>query len=325
MNDATTDSGLYLNAFADTADPMDMTQTNEFASLLASAGDLSIPHAPDIAYRSCNVVVRRQRFHFLEWGAPEAPPILLLHGGHQSAHSWDLVSLHLAQKYRIIALDQRGHGDSEWARNGDYSNHTMALDAQAFTQAIGLENPIIMGHSMGGRNTLMLTRLNPSYPRALVIVDVGPETMEAGRKTISNFVKKNEIFDDLEHFVRNVREYDPYRSREHIERTVKYNMLQRPDGKFISKCDYRRWRGEIQVPEGDRDKISLDDVSKFELPALVVRGENSNILAPEAAELFREALPQGQLVTVPKCGHNVHSQNTLGFIDAVGEFLASLE
>ena len=55
MNDATTDSGLYLNAFADTADPMDMTQTNEFASLLASAGDLSIPHAPDIAYRSCNV------------------------------------------------------------------------------------------------------------------------------------------------------------------------------------------------------------------------------------------------------------------------------
>ena len=287
MNDATTDSGLYLNAFADTADPMDMTQTDEFASLLASAGDLSIPHAPDIAYRSCNVVVRRQRFHFLEWGAHEAPPILLLHGGHQSAHSWDLVSLHLAQKYRIIALDQRGHGDSEWARNGDYSNHTMALDAQAFTQAIGLENPIIMGHSMGGRNTLMLTRLDPSYPRALVIVDVGPETMEAGRKTISNFVKKNEIFDDLEHFVRNVREYDPYRSREHIERTVKYNMLQRPDGKFISKCDYRRWRGEIQVPEGDRDKISLDDVSKFELPALVVRGENSNILAPEAAELFR--------------------------------------
>ena len=94
---------------------------------------------------------------------------------------------------------------------------------------------------------------------------------------------------------------------------------------FLKNRLRRRWRGEIQVPEDDRDKISLDDVSKFELPALVVRGENSNILAPEAAELFREALPQGQLVTVPKCGHNVHSQNTLGFIDAVGEFLASLE
>lgn len=325
MTNATTERGLYLNAFAAGTEPIDMTKTDEFASLLSSATDLSIPHAPDIAYKSCNIVVRHQRFHFLEWGAADAPPILLLHGGHQSAHSWDLVSLHLAQKYRIIALDQRGHGDSEWSRNGDYSNHTMAEDAQAFVAAIGLQNPVVMGHSMGGRNTLMLTRMDPSYPRALTIVDVGPETMEAGRKTISSFVKKNEIFDDLEHFVRNVREYDPYRSREHIERTVKYNMLERADGKYISKCDYRRWRGEIQVADDSRDTISLDDVAKFQMPALIVRGENSNILAPDAAERFRDALPKGQLVTVPECGHNVHSQNTLGFIDVVGKFLADLE
>jgi len=325
MNDATTERGLYLNAFADGVDPIDMTKTGEFASLLESAGDLSIPHSPDIQYRSCNVVVRHQRFHYLEWGAPDAPSILLLHGGHQSAHSWDLVSLHLAQKYRIIALDQRGHGDSEWARNGDYSNLTMAQDAQAFVAAIGLQNPIVMGHSMGGRNTLLLTRMNPDYPRALVIVDVGPETMEAGRKTISNFVKRNEIFDDLEHFIRNVREYDPYRSREHIERTVKYNMLERADGKYISKCDYRRWRGEIEVHDENRDAISLGDLASFKMPALVVRGANSNILADDAAERFRDALSKGSLVTVPDCGHNVHSQNTLGFIDAVGKFLSSLE
>ena len=325
MKDAKTERGLYLNAFADGVDPIDMTKTSEFASLLESAGDLSIPHSPDIQYRSSNVVVRHQRFHYLEWGAPDAQPILLLHGGHQSAHSWDLVSLHLAQKYRIIALDQRGHGDSEWARNGDYSNLTMAQDAQAFVAAIGLQRPIIMGHSMGGRNTLLMTRMNPEYPGALVIVDVGPETMEAGRKTISSFVKRNEIFDDLEHFIRNVREYDPYRSREHIERTVKYNMLERADGKYISKCDYRRWRGEIEVHDENRDAISLGDLASFKMPALVVRGANSNILADDAAERFRDALPKGNLVTVPDCGHNVHSQNTLGFIDAVGKFLSSLE
>ena len=227
--------------------------------------------------------------------------------------------------YAVAPLDQRGHGDSEWARNGDYSNLTMAQDAQAFVAAIGLQNPIVMGHSMGGRNTLLFTRMNPDYPRALVIVDVGPETMEAGRKTISNFVKRNEIFDDLEHFIRNVREYDPYRSREHIERTVKYNMLERADGKYISKCDYRRWRGEIEVHDENRDAISLGDLASFKMPALVVRGANSNILADDAAERFREALPKGNLVTVPDCGHNVHSQNTLGFIDAVGKFLSSLE
>ena len=80
-----------------------------------------------------------------------------------------------------------------------------------------------------------------------------------------------------------------------------------------------------EVHDENRDSISLDDVGKFEMPTLIVRGENSNILAPDAAERFRDALPQGQLVTIPECGHNVHSQNTLGFIGAVGAFLSTLE
>ena len=97
---------MYLNRFADTTEPLDMTQTEEFRSLLASAADLSISHRPATPYRSRNTVLRQLRFHYLEWGDPDAPPIVLLHGGHQSAHSWDLVSLHLAQRYRVLALDK---------------------------------------------------------------------------------------------------------------------------------------------------------------------------------------------------------------------------
>ena len=202
---------MYLNQFADTTEPLDMTQTEEFRLLLASAADLGIPHAPATPYRSRNIVLRQLRFHFLEWGAPDAPPIVLLHGGHQSAHSWDLVSLHLAQHFRVLALDQRGHGDSEWARDVAYSNHEMSLDAEAFIAALGLRRPILMGHSMGGRNSMLLTRRDPSLLRALVIVDVGPEVSDRGRAVIAGFVRDNEEFDDLEHFVRNVQQYDPYR------------------------------------------------------------------------------------------------------------------
>ncbi len=315
---------MHLNAFSETSDPLDMTQTDEFASLLASATDLSIPHKPDIPYRSCNIVMRHQRFHFLEWGKPDAPTIVLLHGGHQSAHSWDLVSLHLAERYRVLALDQRGHGDSEWSRSWDYSNFTMSQDAEAFIQAMGLEKPILMAHSMGGRNSMLLAKHNPSLLRGLVIVDVGPEISDKGRKAISAFVRENEEFDDLEHFVRNVRKYDPYRSREHIERTVKYNMIQREDGKFVSKCDSNPRRAGTLNKKENRDNISLEDAAAFDFPVLLVRGETSNILTPDAAERFEAALPQGRLVTVPKCGHNVHSQNTHGFIEAVDPFLASL-
>ena len=315
---------MYLNTYAQGSDPLDMTQTDEFRSLLTSAGELGIPHKPDISYRSCNIVLRQLRFHFLEWGAPDAPPIVLLHGGHQSAHSWDLVSLHLAQNYRVLALDQRGHGDSEWARDVEYSNHNMAQDAEAFIAAMGLRKPILMGHSMGARNSMILARHDHSYLRAMVVVDVGPEVSERGRAAIGGFVQANQEFDDLEHFVRNVRQYDPYRPREHIERTVKYNMLQRADGKFVSKCDSNPRRLGILRGTSPQDTVSLDDVRLYNLPVMVVRGENSNILEADAAERFRDALPSGTLVTVPNCGHNVHGQNTKGFLGAIGGFFGGL-
>jgi esterase len=315
---------MYLNIFASGSAPLDMTGTDEFRSLLASAGDLGIPHAPDVPYRSCNIVLRQMRFHFLEWGRADAPPIVLLHGGHQSAHSWDLVSLHLAQRYRVLALDQRGHGDSEWARDISYSNHEMSLDAEAFIGTMGLERPVLIGHSMGGRNAMLLTRRNQALLRAVVIVDVGPELSEKGRAAIGGFLQANQEFDDLDHFVRNVRQYDPYRSREHIERTVKYNMLERADGKYVSKCDSNPRRLGIVRGSGPLENITLEDAAGFDLPLLLVRGANSNILAPDAAERFAAALPVGTLVTVPDCGHNVHGQNTKGFIAAVDKFLLSL-
>lgn len=315
---------MYLNTFAQGAEPLDMTQTDEFRSLLTSAADLGIPHNPDIPYRSAHIVLRQMRFHFLEWGAPDAPPIVLLHGGHQSAHSWDLVSLHLAQKFRVLALDQRGHGDSEWARDVEYTNHTMSLDAEAFIKAMKLERPILMGHSMGARNSMILVKRDHAYLRALVIVDVGPEVSERGRAAIMGFVQANQEFDDLDHFVANVQKYDPYRKREHIERTVKYNLLKRADGKFISKCDYNPRRLGVVRGTGAQDNVTLEDVGGFNLPVLIVRGENSNILEPDSAERFAAALPNGQLVTVPNCGHNVHGQNTKGFIAAVGAFFDGL-
>jgi pimeloyl-ACP methyl ester carboxylesterase len=312
---------MYLNIFAPGSAPLDMTGTDEFRSLLTSAADLGIPHVAAVPYRSCNIVLRQMRFHFLEWGQPDAPVVVLLHGGHQSAHSWDLVSLHLAARYRVLALDQRGHGDSEWARDVTYSNHEMSLDAEAFIQAMGLQRPVVIGHSMGGRNTMLLLRRNAAVARAAVIVDVGPELSEKGRAAIAGFVQGNQEFDDLEHFVRNVRQYDPYRSREHIERTVKYNMLERADGKYVSKCDSNPRRLGIVRASGPLENISLADAAGFDLPVLLVRGANSNILAADAAERFAAALPRGTLVTVPDCGHNVHGQNTKGFIAALGAFL----
>ena len=317
---------MYLNEFADGLGARDMTRLEEFASLLKSAGELGIPHSPDVRYVSRNTVVRHQRFHFLEWGDADAPPVVLLHGGNQSAHSWDLVSLHLSDRYRVLALDQRGHGDSEWCRGGDYSASAMAGDAAAFLEALGVRDPIVFGHSMGGFVAMTLAKARPELPRALVLVDVGPELSARGTDAIRGFVQRNVEFDDLEEFLDNVEKYDPFRTRAHMERTVKYNLLRRADGKYVSKHDRRRFE-----PPGDPGAshpargVTLEDARGFACPTLVLRGAESHVLDPDAAERFAQALPQGRLATVPDCGHNVHSQNTPGFLAAIAPFLDELD
>ena len=227
------------------------------------------------------------------------------------------VSLHLAQHYHVLALDQRGHGDSEWARDVNYSNHEMSLDAGRSSTRWDCNRPMLIGHSMGGRNAMLLTSRIHALLRALVIVDVGPELSEKGRAAIAGFVQENQEFDDLEHFVRNVRKYDPYRSREHIERTVKYNMLQRADGKFVSKCDFESAAAGHRARRraaGEHHAGGCPDVSPS--GAAGARRDAPTSWHP-TRPTFRDALPQGRLVTVPNCGHNVHGQNTLGFIAAM--------
>lgn len=316
---------MYLNEFADALTPLDMTRFDEFASLQRSAADLGIRHAPRVRYVSRNTALQNHRIHFLEWGDPEAPPLLLIHGGNQSAHSWDLVNLHWADRYHIFAYDQRGHGDSEWARDADYSVPTLTQDALAFIRQLGLERPIIIGHSLGGLVTLTLTLQQPSLPRALVIVDTGPEIAQQGAQTVRNFMVANAEFESVEEFVERVRAYDPFRSREHIERTVRYNLLRRADGKYVAKSDRLLHDADYmrRVPIGEHS-LTLEAVLAIPCPVLVLRGEQSPVLEPAAAERFAAALPQGRLVTVANCGHNVHTQNTPGFLEAAEPFLAAL-
>ena len=308
---------MFLNEFADTLAPRDMTKSAEFASLLQSAADLGIPHSPDVRYVSRHTVVRRQRFHFLEWGQGGAETVLLLHGGNQSAHSWDLVSLHLADRYHVFALDQRGHGDSEWSREVDYSIAAKAADAAAFIEDQHMGLPVVFGHSMGGQ-VAMRALLSGAKVKGMILVDVGPELSPAGVEIVHNFVTRNVEFDDLDVFLDNVAKYDPYRSREHIARTVKYNMLRRADGKYVSKVDHRRASNQ------DPAAVRLDDVAEMHAPVLVIRGAESNVLEPDAAARFVSALPDGRLETVAHAGHNVHSANTRGFLEAVEPFLAGL-
>lgn len=310
----------YLNTFAPTAEPIDMTQTEEFASLCESAADLGIAHAANIRYVSRNLVINHLRLHLLEWGQPGKQPIVLLHGGNQSSHSWDLVALHLADRFHIIAPDQRGHGDSEWARDADYGPDQMATDVLELIGLDALDQPIVIGHSMGGMVTMRLTAREPQLPKAVVLVDVGPEVSQRGAEQIRNFVVRNVEFEHLDEFVDRVAAYDPFRSRAHMERTARYNLVHRSDGKYVAKSDRILHDESFRRDRGDRQDVA-DGFHQFTGPTLLIRGASSNILSADAAQRFVADLPNADLIEVSDCGHNVHSQNTPGFLQAVTPFL----
>ena len=107
---------------------------NKGVPLYKAARRLNVPYSQEAQPKDRQVNVGRLKFHYLEWGNEGKPPILLLHGIAQQAHSWDLISLALSDRYRVVALDARGHGDTQWPPDGDYSLEAHQRDLDAFVQ-----------------------------------------------------------------------------------------------------------------------------------------------------------------------------------------------
>src|SRR2546425_6185399 len=126
------------------------------------------------------VILQGQRFHYTEWGEATAPALVLLHGVTGHARTWDDEAGALASHYRVLALDQRGHGDSDPAANGDYTVAAMAGDLAAFADTLELARLSIVGLSMGGRVAIAFGGQHRSRVDRLVVVDIGPDISEAG-------------------------------------------------------------------------------------------------------------------------------------------------
>src|ERR1700752_1924614 len=120
------------------------------------------------------------RFHFLDWGMDGRAPLLLLHGGAQTAHSWDEVAPDLARDHHVLVIDQRGHGDSDWAPGGRYARDDFVADIRAFLDHRGWSHASTAALSLGGLNSLAFAAAHPERIRGLVVVDVAPTVARAG-------------------------------------------------------------------------------------------------------------------------------------------------
>ena len=269
------------------------------------------------------VKVNGINLHYLEWGNTNRPTILMLHGISQQAHSWDFISLPLSVDYRVIALDQRGHGDSDWSPNGNYSTDIYVGDIEGFVGAMGLENFHLMGHSMGGRNSLAWASGRPGILKSLTIVDTGPETQRRGQNRIQQFRELPDELDTLDEFASRVMEYTG-RNREQTMGALKYSIRQRQDGKWTWKYDKAMRVSGFRAPTWTPEQL-WDGWRKIDCPALVVRGARSDIFADETMVRMAEEHRDCTTVTVENAGHLVQGDNPPDFLAAVRGLLSRFE
>ncbi|MGE0825603.1 MAG: alpha/beta fold hydrolase [Candidatus Binatia bacterium] len=269
-------------------------------------------------YQDKFVTINGLRLHYLDWGTTGKPPLVLLHGGSAYAHWWDFIAPTLAEDFQVLALDQRGHGDSEHVNPPAYASRHYVSDLREFMLALGLQRPVLMGHSMGGHNSIIYATQYAHDLSALVLVDTDAAYPEAavqflhklGEKPAKEFSSFAEAMSRFQFLPR-----ETFISAEKLQYIASFAFKERADGKWIAKLDRNTlFRDPI-------DGIPL--LGKITCPTLVVRAEHTPLLTDKKVERLMNGLPNGQWVEVKNTYHHVMLDNPQGLVKVVRDFLGS--
>ena len=261
------------------------------------------------------LVLNGQRFHYTEWGAPTAPALILLHGVTGHARTWDEEAATLAGRYRVLALDQRGHGDSDPSPHADYTVATMAGDLAAFADALALVRVSIVGLSMGGRVAIAFAGTAPARVERLVVVDIGPEISVAGMTRVGTLMARSpELFPSLEQALA-FRLYTEAMLRHRVEhgtRPVEGGLTWKYDRGLRDAVRSGTWRDPIDLWPLWRD---------IACPILLVRGADSDVLSPEIAKRMLAENANTHFAEVAGAGHTVPGDQPHAFRTLLSTFL----
>lgn len=286
-----------------------------------------VPDDPDLAARPVPLTGRDAlRLAADAWGDPSQPPVLLLHGGGQTRFAWGGTARTLAARgWYAISMDLRGHGESAWAPDKDYSVDAFVEDVRCVVESLG-RPPVLVGASLGGIASLIAEgESHPSIASALVLVDIAPKIEIGGAVRIIQFMQnKPEGFASLEEAADAVAAYLPHRRRPTDLSGLERNLRRMPDGRW-------RWHwdpaflepGHGPRPGQDTDRMRAA-ARQLRLPTLLVRGGLSDLLSEEGAREFLALVPHARFADVTDAGHMVAGDRNDRFTAAVIDFLAEL-
>jgi len=250
---------------------------------------------------------------------------LLLHGGGQTRHSWHGTAARLANNgWTAITVDARGHGDSAWDPFGDYFLDAFVGDLEAIRDTLD-QPPVVIGASLGGMTALIAQGEDPALARALVLVDIAPQVDPVGRERIHDFMTSApDGFTSLEQVAEAIHAYNPNRPRPTRLDGLKKNVRQRANGRWYWHWDPRFLGVVNDEPTRGVDSDRLYDAARsIRIPTLLVRGTNSDVVTPEAADELLELIPSARKVEVT-AGHMIAGDDNDIFTLHLLDFLADL-
>jgi pimeloyl-ACP methyl ester carboxylesterase len=258
------------------------------------------------------------------WGDPNAWPVLLMHGGGQTRHAWGGTARTLAENgWRTVSLDLRGHGDSEWALNGDYSFTAFAADAIAVSDQLG-RPPVFVGASLGGVAAIIAEGgTDRVVSSALVVVDITHRSNPEGIQRIKDFMSSGlDGFATLEDAADAIAAYTPNRPKRVNPAGLMKVLRQRRDGRWYWHWDPKFIaRGRMEVPAEDFQNQFEAALSGVRVPTLLVRGKLSDVVTEEGTKEFLDQIEGSKLVDVSDASHMVAGDQNDSFSTAVVDFL----
>jgi len=259
-----------------------------------------------------------------EWNpsAQSRPSVLMLHGGGQNRFSWKNTGQILADEgFHVVALDSRGHGDSDRSPDGNYTVDALSADTLAVLEQIG-RRVVLIGASMGGMTGMLVAdAAGPNTVKKLVLVDVVPRYDKDGSARIRDFMASGmDGFETLEDAADAVASYLPYRTKPRSPEGLKKNLRLR-DGRW-----YWHWDPAfLTAPDDDRfvrmQKLE-QAVIDLTIPILLIRGKLSDVVSTEGVKDFLQKVPHAEFVELSDAGHTAAGDDNDAFSEAVVQFVS---
>ncbi len=257
-----------------------------------------------------------------EWGNPNNPPVILLHGGGQTRHAWKNTGKALSRAgFYAIALDARGHGDSDWSPTGDYDQDLMVSDLKEVCEELNISNFSLVGASMGGGTGLIAAGEERIKIKTLVLVDIAPQIESDGVKRILEFMDtKPDGFNSLEEVAALISNYQPHRKKTNNLSGLKKNLRIDDKGKYRWHWDPKFISMRTTI---ERRKNRLEECAKkLSIPTLLVRGGLSDVLSEAGANNFLQLCKHAEYSNVASAAHMVAGDRNDIFAKTVIEFLS---